>query len=43
MTEQEIRYEYGKSIWDMTEQELTDNDLWGTWLELMKLNEGETE
>ena len=39
MTEQEIRYTYGKSIWDMTAEELTKYDLWDIWLDLVKINE----
>ena len=39
ITEQEIRYTYGKSIWDMTAEELTKYDLWDIWLDLVKINE----
>lgn len=39
MTEQEIRYAYGKSIWNMTAKELTEYDLWDTWIDLVKINE----
>lgn len=41
MTEQEIIETYGKSIWDMSAQELIDFDLDRKWVQLMGM-EGET-
>lgn len=39
LMEWEIVEKYGKSIWKMTMEELSNYDLWGNWLELVKLNE----
>ncbi len=35
LTEREIEEIYGKSIWDMTVQELIDNDLTRDWVKLV--------
>ena len=43
MTDWDIIEEYGKSIWDMTEEELTRFDLWDMWLESVKQYEENEE
>ena len=38
MTESEIIEIYGKSIWDMSANELRENNLVETWVRLVDLN-----
>lgn len=36
MTEAEVKELYGKSIWEMTPQELVENNLDGLWYKLVE-------
>lgn len=38
LTEKEIEELYGKSVWDMTAEELMENDLVEDWVRLVELN-----
>ena len=40
-TEKEIEEVYGKSIWDMTTDELIENDLISDWVDLIDSNSKE--
>lgn len=41
LSEKQIEEIYGKSIWEMTPQEMADNELIHTWAVLVDLNANE--